>query len=221
MVGKDDPRDGEIDDPEDISQKQRIKEILDRRRRTLEARDEAKMETLLGGTNEARALLYYRAHLESLIYELWNVFRNFEAGESESEDSDTPTGKYYLEEKHLGTVTVSPPESLIGAIGQLDAGENLPESKRFEIEGLKWYLEHPDTIQATFAAESFDPPERVVESNERVLRWDELDAGLRACFEFIHKAGIDADLAEEEQQTKIDRELLEEVEEWRQANVEQ
>jgi hypothetical protein len=205
MTGRQPPQDQRIDDPEELSQKQRIREILDRRKQTLEARDEAKMSTLMGDVSEEDALLYYRSHLEGLIYELWNVFRNL----------DNDDGKKYLADKELGTVVIHPPDELMNAVGTWDSGVTPPQPKQHTIQGLRWYIDRGDTVEATFTIQSFDPPQERSETVERVLYWNELDTGLRACLEFMHIAGIDADLAEEEQQTKITRELLEEVDEWR------
>lgn len=216
MVGQRPAQDQAIDDPESISQTQRIREILARRTRTLEARDEAKMETLLGGTDERRALLYYRAHLESLIHELWNVFRNL-TGEEGGDDQDV--GAFYLNEKEIFTIDIGPPESLRGRVREMEDGASMPEPVPVTIRGLRWFVEQPDTVSATFEVEAFDPPQTVREEREEVLGWQPLDAGLRTCLEFMDRAGVDAELAEEEQQTKITRELLEEVEEWRQENV--
>ena len=215
MVGQSPQQDQSIDDPESISQTQRIREILARRTRTLEARDEAKMETLLGDVDERRALLYYRAHLESLIYELWNVFRNLTGEETDEED----VGAFYLNEKEIYRLEIAPPERLRSQVREMEDGAAMPEPATVRIKGLRWFVQEPDTISATFEVEAFDPPRTVREEREEVLGWQPLDAGLRNCLEFMDRAGVDAELAEDEQQTKITRELLEEVEEWRQEHV--
>lgn len=218
MVGHSPQQDQSIDDPESISQTQRIREILARRTRTLEARDEAKMETLLGDVDERRALLYYRAHLESLIYELWNVFRNL-TGEESEDGGIEDVGAHYLNEKKIYEVDIDPPERLRRKVHEMEDGAAMPEPARVTIEGLRWFVQEPDTVSATFEVEAFDPPRTVREEREEVLGWQPLDAGLRNCLEFMDRAGVDAELAEDEQQTKITRELLEEVEEWREEHV--
>jgi len=211
----DEPPDKHIDDPESISQNQRIQEILDRRADVLQTRDEAKQRALFGDVGERNALLFYRSELESLIHELWNVFRNLDV-----EEMDEQTGKAYLQTREIATFRIEPPPELEETVEQLSASASWPEAKEYTIKGLEWIIEAPETLTATFSVESLSPPKTVTDTREYVLQWAELDAVLRTTLEFIDVAGIDADLAEQEQRTKIDRELLEEVDEWRAENIE-
>ena len=205
------PHESKIDDPEQISQTQRIREILNRRSELLDLRDAANREVRFGGLNEADALLYYRTGLEGLLYELWNVFRNLEGDE----------GEEYLNEKEIATFTIPPPDSLQEKVQELGPGARFPDPKAITINGLRWFIESPKVLEPSFTVRSLSPPRTITETNEYILRWQELDEGLKHALEFIDVAGIDADLTEEEQQTKIDRDLLEEVDEWRKQNVKQ
>lgn len=205
----DEQQDHRIDDPEDLSQNTRIKEILDRRYQTLEARDRLKEAVDMGQVSKEQALQNYRSRLESLVLELWNVFQNLESDK----------GKEYLTEKPIATFEIPPPESLLSQAEELPPGAEYPDGKQHTIHGLRWFLDKPTTITETFELRSMSPPKTLTETNEYLLQWGELDSGLQYALEFIDAAGIDADVSEEEQQTKITRELLEEVDEWRQQHV--
>jgi len=198
-----------IDDPEDLSQNTRIQEILSRRHETLEARDRLKELVDLGEVSNEQALLNYRSRLESLVLELWNVFTSLESDD----------GEEYLKKREIATFKVPPPESLIEKVKELPPGASYPDTKTYKIKGLRWFLDQPSYITAEFELKSMSPPKTLRDTNEYILQWEELDSGLEAALEFIDVAGIDADVTEEEQQTKITRELLEEVEEWRQQHV--
>lgn len=203
------PQDPQIDDPDSISQSQRIREILSRRSDTLDVRDIANREVRFNDVDERRALLYYRTSIEGLILELWNVFQNLDDG----------TGEEYLKEKDIATFQIPPPESLRHRVSDLQPGEGWPDPKTHHIVGLEWFLHNPEVITEQFTVESLNPPRQITETQSYILQWGELDDALRYLLEFIDVAGIDADLVEEEQQTKITRELLEEVDEWRQENI--
>lgn len=199
----------QIDDPEDLSQNTRIREILDRRYQTLEARDRLREMADMGELSEERVLKHYRSRLESLILELWNVFENLESDE----------GREFLESKPIAVVHIPPPQSLLETAEELPPGVSQPTAVRKRIDGLKWFLDNPTTLTEKFQVQSLTPPKTITETNEYLLQWHELDAALEATLEFIDTAGIDADVTEEEQQVKITRELLEEVEEWRQQHT--
>lgn len=198
-----------IDDPEQISQNTRIHEILDRRRETLQARDRLREAVDLGTVDERAALLHYRSRLESLIMELWNVFQNL----------DSDDGETYLTTAQIATFQIEPPEELREIARDLPDGAEYPDAVEHTIEGLRWYLDAPRYLTETFELRSLSPPQQIEREQTYVLQWPELDEGLRYALEFIDVAGIDADVTEQEQQTKIDRDLLEEVDEWRREHV--
>lgn len=202
--------DFQIDDPEELSQKKRINELLTRRKTVIDARDEAFDAQLMGQANREEALAFYRSRIESLIIDLWTKFRN----------EDLESGTKFLEEKEIDTVEVPPPAELLpGEGGDLGPGEKPPRPKYITINGLKWFLEQDGQIRVPFTARLHDPPGKHTVHQEMNIPISTLDKALLTCIEFLDEAGIDADLVQKEQQTKIDRELLEEVDEWRQEHV--
>ena len=200
----------QIDDPEELSQKKRVREILNRRKDVIEARNLAIDEMNLGSATRAEGLAHYQSRIESLIIDLWTKF--------DAEDVDN--GKQYLNSEVIDTVQIPPPEELVLQTTDLAAGAETPDPKTVTIQGLKWFIENDPVVSASFTAYTWNPPGEKTMQNSRYLPISTLDKALVICFKFIDESGIDANLETEEQQTKIDRELLEEVDEWRKQNVE-
>lgn len=202
--------DVKIDDPEALSQTKRINELLSRRKTVIDARDEAFDAQLMGSASREQALAYYRSRIESLIIDLWTKFRS----------KDLEAGREYLEEEVIDIVEVPPPEEFRREDGgELGPGEKPPEPKQVVIKGLQWFLQQDGEIQVPFTARLHNPPGEQTVYQEMEIPISTLDKALLTCIEFLDEAGIDADLTQEEQQTKIDRDLLEEVDEWRRNHV--
>lgn len=207
-------RDFAIDDPEELSQKKRINELLHRRKSVIDARDAAIEAQLMGQTPRADALQYYRSRIESLIIDLWTKFKN----------DEIDVGKEFLEQREIDTIRVDPPASFPRSPDDEDLapGATPPAPKQVRIRGLKWFLENEGAIQVPFTVrmDGDNGPGQRTEVQEVSVPLTTLDKALLTCTEFLDEAGIDADLTTKEQQTRIDRDLLEEVEEWRKQNVE-
>jgi hypothetical protein len=77
--------------------------------------------------------------------------------------------------------------------------------------GLGWFVEAPERITREFSVQSFDPPGKVTETGETLIGWQELDAGLRAAFEFINEADIDANFSEHGKEAYSDYSWVENV----------
>jgi len=200
----------QIDDPEELSQTKRINELLARRKAVIDARDEAFDVQLLGEATEQEALAYYRSRLESLIVDLWTKF----------DGEDFELGQEYLETKDIDTIWVPPPDDVQpGGDADLAPGVDVPDPKPVHVQGLRWFIDHDQTVSVEFTVASWDPPGKQTVTTEVMVPETTLTKGLTACIEFMDETGIDADLNEQEQQTKIDRELLEEVDEWRKQNI--
>jgi hypothetical protein len=140
----------------------------------------------------------------------------FEADDKE----DGINGQEWLYRKQIDTVTVHPPDSIMPDNEQdMAAGETVPEPKQVGITGLNWFIENDPIVRAEFTIRSWNPPGEKSDVGTRLLPFKTLDKAFIMCNKFIDELGIDARIAEKGQQTKIDRELLEEVDEWRQQNL--
>jgi len=206
-----------IDDHEELSQKSRIRELLQRRKEVLDARNRSKDEELLGSVGHMNAIAHYQTHLETLILDLWTKFGHEPDDDAET-DGGLSKGQQYLKETHITTVTVPPPpEAPTG--NDLAPGAGAPEPKQEKIEGLQWFVKNDPVVTKSFTVRSFNPPGERTYTNSIPLPRSALDEAVALCFEFMNEMGVDADLNQTEQTTKIDRELLEEVDEWRQNNL--
>ncbi len=210
------PQEFEVDDPEDLSQKKRVRDLLNRRNDVIEARNMALDEQLLGEANQQQALAHYQSRIESLIIDLYTKFAGYN-----DEDSDENLGEEYLQEVQIDTIEIPPPPEMQQKTQtDLAPGESLPESKTVEIRGLEWFIENEPVVTKHFTVKSWNPPQEMTVPNSRLIPFRTLDKALLKCTEFMDEIGIDAQLDEKEQQTKIDKDLLEEVDEWRQKKVE-
>jgi len=200
-----------ISDPEELSQNKRIKEILNRRTGVIDKRVAAKDAWAEGEINHSQALKIYQNAIEGLIMDLWTKFIN----------ADEADGEHLLREKKITEIDVHPPASVLpDSENGFAAGEDYPEPKTADIHGLEWFIDNDPVVTKSFTTHTWDPPGKQSDVGRALVGFDKLDKAVQECVEFIDQTGIDADMETEEQQTKIDRELLEEVDEWRQNNVE-
>lgn len=172
----------EIDDPGELSQKTRIRELLSRRTNVIDARDRAFDAMTLGEATQRQALGFYRSRVESLILDLWTKFEN----------EDLDEGKQFLDTVDIDTIVVHPPEELDA--DNLAAGEEPPQPKQEAIKGLKWFIENDGPIRVEFTARSWSPPGKRTVVAEQPLPRRTLDRALVACMEFIDVAGIDVSI---------------------------
>jgi hypothetical protein len=177
---------GQIDDPQDTAQNERIKAILRRREEVLEARDRAKDQFYMGNTAQERAVMHYQSRLETLIVDLHNKFRN-ELVQGETD---------FWEEVEIATVEVPPPPALTDD-DNLAPGEEAPTAKRVTIRGLSWFITHDPVLVREFAVRGWNPPRELSEPSEVVLGFEVIDEAVMQCFEFMNTLGIDADIEPE------------------------
>lgn len=184
------PAEPTLRDPEEYSQTKRIQEILNRRRETLDIRNQARREWAFGEINEAAALDVYRHEVETLVIDLWSKLRV-------DEDSDmAETAQHYLHEVEIGTLRIDPPESMptTERDDRLAPGAEPVSPRAVRMQGLNFLFDYPDGVQVQFQARVRTPkPQTVTEVVDRQLRWQEIDAFLLATVEFIDKIGVDAD----------------------------
>lgn len=127
-----------VADPEKVAQANRIRALLERRDRCIDALEETAVSKASNERDESEAKLVFIAHLRSLIVDLYPLML------SNIEESDD--GDYYkdvLEEKPFGSFDVQPPESMptSSVDERVVPGETPAEAKTFEVKGLEWFLE--------------------------------------------------------------------------------
>lgn len=173
-----------IDDPEELSQKTRISELLQRRKEVLEARNASKDEELLGDVSHIDAISHYQTHIETLILDLWTKFY------------DTAEGEKYLDKIQIADVQVPPPRE-IPTGNDLAPGASVPDPETVTIRGLRWFVENEPIVQASFSVRGWNPPTEQTYTNATVLDRSVLDRAVSRCFEFMNEVGIDADFDDE------------------------
>lgn len=177
----------EIDDPEELSQKTRIKELLSRRTSVIDARDQAFDAMTLGQATQEQARAFYQRRIESLIIDLWTQFQN----------EDIDAGTKYLFEETIDTVEVPPPAELQDA-ENMAPGESIPQPKKEPIRGLFWFVNNEPIVAAEFTAHTWDPPGQSTYIAERPVPARTLDKALMKCMEFIDETGIDINVRQDQ-----------------------
>lgn len=184
-----------INDPEELSQKKRITELLNRRTGVIDARNQAKDEYYGGGISKQQALMVYQSRIESLVIDLWTKFKNKEG----------TNGKEILTDETIAEVTVYPPETLLpNGDNDLANGADTPDPKIVSINGLQWFIDNDPVVEAPFEAFMWNPPGKRTDIGTTVLDFNVLDQALLKVMEFIDETGIDADFDEDPDDAKME-----------------
>lgn len=139
-----------INDPEQVAQANRIRSLLDRRTRCIDALEAATVAKAQSEADESQAKLTYIAHLRSLVVDLYSLVIS---------DEDNEELQELFEEKELGSFEVQPPEK-IPHTSDLVPGEKPAETQDFTVEGLQWFLEQefPLTVEWSVEVRSQSQP---------------------------------------------------------------
>lgn len=184
-----------IDDPDELSQKKRVKEILNRRSGVIDARNAAKEAWISGEISKQEAITIYQTEIESLILDLWTKF-------TKTDDND---GEKYLESEEIDSVVVSPPaDELPSDTTDFASGEDYPDAKEEVIEGLRWFIEHDPVIRKPFRVSTWNPPTEKTVVGAAILDFETLDKAVQTCMKFIDESGIDADLEDDTEDAEFD-----------------
>jgi len=184
-----------INDPEELSQKKRITELLNRRTGVIDARNQAKDEYNTGTIRKEQALMVYQSRIESLVIDLWTKFKK----------RDGTNGEKILTDETIAKVTVYPPETLLpGGGNELANGAEEPDPKEVSIDGLQWFIDNDPVVEAPFEAFMWNPPGKRTAVGTTVLDFNVLDQALLKVMEFIDETGIDADFDEDPDDAKME-----------------
>lgn len=192
----------EIDDPDDISQSRRVSEILERRKRAIDAREEA-VDMMLTDLEYGQwaGLRYYHSRIVSLILDVWSIFRRMQRNAEEANDTNEQQelddiGTEFLNDVEIAEITIPPPEETQAA--SRVPGSSAPEPKTVTICGLGWFLENDAVVSETFRVRTMNPPRDELVVEERPLDIRTLDRALMVCEEFLDEVGIEAQVAQVE-----------------------
>lgn len=188
----------EIDDPDNFSSRQRLKQIYQARRDLREMRTEAAAHRR---TNALRALSFYRTGVEGYLMELDTLMRQHEPGPELLYGTD------------FGTVRIQVPgswEQRHGYYVNPDLGEknktlkvqSLPEPKTVPLKGLSTLIELPSPIKQTFEIRRMNELAggSVVElTGTGRIEWETLNRMVTAMNEFVSELGLGLDVDKEDE----------------------
>lgn len=215
------PTDIEVEpvDIDELVNTRRVRSLFDAREDCRKMRTEAKMKT--DGRGGEAASTAYRNVLESYVRECEPLF------------AKTDNGRRYWTEYRFGTFKIKPETKPIPGDGPgsgrqiAGSGEqiiNEPEANTVDVRGLNslFQLASPTAVQVQVRQRSKRLSEGYTAKNitaERQIPFDILDRMYSAVNSYLNELGLGIDVQEGEQQTKVDDDLLNEVEAWRRANL--
>lgn len=203
-------------DVDEIVRQERVRAIFDARRECRDKRSKAKAQTYQGRTNVGRAL--YRDAVEGYVREVQTFLTQTEKGETLWNDF------------HFGTIDVTPSvEEVPGNTDKkrLDDGTIIakaPDGREIPVRGLNalFELSPPFTARFEVVTESVGRGRRETSKKlnvEREIPIRILDQMFAAINQYLADIGFDIEVGKSQQHTKLDDDLLEEVEQWRRENV--
>lgn len=207
----------QVSDPEEYNQTARLRAINESRQRVSDAIEQSMVRQVTDGNfgftdrqQVIRAAMYsYLTNIEWLMVE---------AGEDD-----------LLRTQDLGSVVIEPPERFVKLVnsdtrdGPRVIGSDGIEPFRTQITGIQGYLSAPEVFEKTWSMqlqERHSEPERVTETKQTHMPIHVSKNAFRVANQFLTRAGIDVNLAEEQHRAVVDDDVLEEVEKWRDQNVE-
>lgn len=207
----------QVSDPEEYNQTARLRAINESRQRVSDAIEQSMVRQVTDNNFELadrqqviRAAMYsYLTNIEWLMVE---------AGETD-----------LLRNQDLGAVVIEPPERFVELVSSKDQTETRVIWSddigpfRNQITGIQGYLSAPEVFEETWSMQleqRHSEPERVSETKRTHMPIHVSKNAFRVANQFLTRAGIDVNLAEEQHRAVVDDDVLEEVEQWRNQNVE-
>ena len=189
----------EIDDPEELIQTRRIRDIFEARKQVRNERKRAKELKLLDP--ESRSVTYpeqlYRQAVESYLSELRPLFL------------DSDLGKTYWFDFDFGQINVDPPiyhkeahnsGPWVDKDGESYIVDLIPQSKTIELDGLCYLFRISDPVEITWNLTGRTPKTefgtggnkaQIQESSYVHISFDRLDAVLNAANTYLAERGIE------------------------------
>lgn len=196
-----DPLDVETVGVDEIVRQERVRSIFEARKTCREKRREAKEE-------QSPAL--YREAVEGYIREVEALFQQ------------TKEGKEYWTTHRFGVFELTPHPSDLPQ--EYDEIKSVNDEKRVEFNGLQSLFEVGDPIRARIGVLVPAPGKSRGNTKEavaiaRYVPFDILDAMFSAVNTYLSDLGFGIEIDEAQKNTKLDDDLMEEVEQWRRENL--
>lgn len=182
MQNSTDDFDIEVEDGNELSNKSRIRDLLNRRKEVLNARNQARAEMQLTNGNSVEALEVYHTYLTGLILDLWTKL------------VETPAGMELLQRKPIYSFEVHPPKEELDRLRRA-TGVKPPKPHKVTIKGLNWFVQQDSVIiTETFWVKTWHPPGEKKLQTQQPIPWAALDRAFIGCQEYMNEIGVDADL---------------------------
>jgi len=200
---------------DEMVRQERVRSIFQAKRECREARTKAKNESAIGDAN-AGAIIYRNA-LESYIREVEPLF------------SQTDKGRRYWSDYDFGVMDLRPRhenvEQTRAESGPVeDATPRGDYEEKIELKGLRSLFDHDTPVRVPFEMAvklerrggGFQRVEAVSERNFPIRSLDNMYAVTNG---YLAEIGFGVEVGKAEQHTKLDDDLLGEVEAWRRENL--
>lgn len=197
-----------IADPEEVAQANRIRALLERRERCINALEETTVAKAHSEADESEAKLIFIAHLRSLIVDLYPLILS---NTEQSDDSDEPD--FYtkaLEEETFGSFEVRPPESIPQSAvdDEIVRGEQPATTKEYEVTGLEWFLENECPVTVTWEIEIRGRAEKKVAERNVIPSLPVCLNAAKTAMECMEKLGLEADTQDEDSDFGFDYDTI-------------
>ena len=194
-------------DTEEIAQRTRLTEILERRTEVLDARDAAREGLEYGEFGYESAIALYSGKLSGLILDIWPMFANA------TDDQGNDIGREYRERKEIDRVSVEPPEQLRQS---LSPAADRVQPQQVLIEGLEWFVANGIAVSARFEGYRAGSVQPTTETASQIVPWTTVDRGMMVCEEFLAQVDVDVEF---DSGPEVAEGRYEDVEQWVEQNI--
>lgn len=216
---EDNSKEFSIADEKQYNQHRRLKSIHDARDRAREVEHQVLDPDV--SIDEQVGNRQYRVAVTDYVKEIEGIAARLV---TDVEEVDEDLYEYWFE-ADLGTVVLYPPDEIMEAFNSDDTrviGDPDIDPRSWDIVGLHGYLNAPHMFTHEYSIhvrqrhagkgkfEETAWTEMPIEISEKAFRYASL---------FLAQIGLDVKIDESEHRVKIDEELIDEVEEWRQENL--
>lgn len=203
---------------DEMVRQERIRSIFDARQVCRQKRTEAKKHASVGESDKASVV--FRSPLESYVREVEPLFKQ------------TPEGKTYWDEHNFGQITLKPEaKPCPGNTDKWSLASNddailngPPSGRKIPVRGVNSLFELSPPITAEFTVSTtrsgLDRGTTAVTENVwRQIPMSILDEMFAVTNAYLSELGFGIDIQEGEKKTKLDDDLINEVEKWRRENL--
>jgi hypothetical protein len=200
---------------DEMVRQERVRSIFQAKRECREARTKASNEAAVGESDVGPVV--YRNALESYIREVEPLF------------SQTDKGRQYWNRHDFGTLDLRPRHENVSQTSAKhgvieNASPSTDTDKRIQLQGLRSLFELDTPMRVPFQVmyqsnrrgRSLTSTEVISENNLPLRSLDEMYAVANG---YLAEIGFGVEVGKAEQHTKLDDDLLDEVEQWRRENL--